>query len=284
MPEIRQSITRYALILDGQATPLHDVDGGLIRASVATIREGTQPVARKQISGMQYEPFRIRTGLSMSKALMDWIKGAATGTFARKNGSIAVLNIENKVQSYRNFRNALIEEITVPSLDATSSAAAFLTVTIKPEEITYAKGDNAAIRIAVGAAQKAWIASNFAVRVGQLPCARTSKVESFAMRRSMAGQMPIVDYPNLKLTISDVDMDQWQSWFTDFVVNGNNDQAKELQGSIDFLSPAREVIGSVELSQIGIFALEPEKSTAGTAAVARFSVELYVEKMGLTIK
>ena len=37
--------------------------------------------------------------------------------------------------------------------------------------------------------------------------------------------------------------------FTDFVVNGQNDQKKELQGSLEFLDPTtQEVLGSSELS------------------------------------
>ena len=61
--------------------------------------------------------------------------------------------------------------------------------------------------------------------------------------------------------------------------------ADQLQGSLEFLDPTtQEVLGSVELSQIGIFSLQMDRQAANTDAVSRYVAELYVEKMALNLK
>ena len=94
-----------------------------------------------------------------------------------------------------------------------------------------------------------------------------------------------MEFPNLRITFSATDVGPWQDWFTDFVVNGQNDQKKELQGVIEFLdSTMQEVLGSVELSQVGIFSLQMDRQEANSVAIARYVAELYVEKMALNLK
>lgn len=284
----------FLLTLDGRSTLLHDVDGGNVKASVVTVDMGTKQSPRKQISTLNYEPFSIAVDLAMGKPLAEWINATLDLSPTRKSGTIVTASFDYKAKSSRHFRDALIEEITIPSMIASSSQPAFVTIKFKPEEITYAKGDNA-IQNPVSSRQKTWLCSNFRLRIGDLPCSRVSKIDSFTIRQSASAQTlgnvddgasdrTMVEFPNLKVTFSAADLEPWHEWFNDFVILGNNGPDRAVQGALEFLAPnAADVLGAVELSQVGIFALYWEKPTAGADAIAHFAAELYVEKMAIKI-
>jgi hypothetical protein len=287
----------FLLALDDELALLKDCDGGNIKGQVLTTNIGPQQPAEKHISTLKFEPFTIDVGIPMGKPLATWIMAALALSPTSKKGYVAQMNIENRAQNYRHFRDALIEEITIPGMDAASKEAALFTIKFQPEQTTYAKGDNAVLASVVNVKQKKWLCSNFRLRIGNLPCARVNRVDSFTIKQRIATdtvgegrtgstRRPTnVEFPNLKITFSATDVGPWQDWFTDFVVNGQNDQKKELQGLLEFLDPTmQEVLGSVELSQIGIFSLQMDRQEANTDAVARYVAELYVEKMALNLK
>ena len=152
------------------------------------------------------------------------------------------------------------------------------------------------VRPAVDARQKGWLCSNFRLRIGDLPCARVSKVDSFTIRQriveSTVGQLgaghtkePVnIEFPNLKVAFSATDFGPWQEWFSEFVIRGHNDQGNELQGTLEFLDLAmKETLGSVEFSQVGIFSLKTEKLEANSDTLAHYVAELYVEKMAINL-
>jgi hypothetical protein len=279
---------RFVLVLDNQDVALDEIDGGHIRGEVVSVLTGgaSQP-ASKSIGSLRLEPFKVRVGGPVAAPVAEWIRACADLKPVRKNGSIAAVGADLTIKSQRQFRDALIEEITFPALDASSKDAIALTISFQAGDISYTPGNNA-IAAASSVKLKRWISSNFRFRLGDLPCNRVSRVDSFTITQrfseSVQGseriptkQAATVDFPNLKVTFSATDAAAWQQWFNDFVVKASG---KELQGSLEFLGPdLAEVIGRIELSQVGIFALYDEKASAGSETVARCVAELYVEKM-----
>jgi hypothetical protein len=163
--------------------------------------------------------------------------------------------------------------------------------------VSYAKGDGTAIASELGLKQKTWMASNFRVQLGNLPCQRISKIDAFTIKLGVTEQeavgmsripqmgVPRVEFPNLIVTFGAADAPDWEKWFQDFVVKGNNGQDKELTGIIEFLDPTlTTVVGSIALKQVGIFALREETTESGSDKIARYVAELYVEAMTLEIK
>ena len=47
-----------------------------------------------------------------------------------------------------------------------------------------------------------------------------------------------IDFPNLRVTISELDAGPWGDWAQDFLVKGNNDDSHEKSGAIVFLAHA----------------------------------------------
>ena len=74
----------------------------------------------------------------------------------------------------------------------------------------------------------------------------------------------------------------WKDWFNDFVVNGNNGQAKERSGRITLLGQnLTTVLGVLQLHNIGISRLDPD-GEANPGGVAKATAELYVETMNFS--
>lgn len=284
----------FILYLDGGPTVLKGFEGGNVRGAVAAA--GTTPgnLPAKAISALKFEPVVIKAGISMGKSLREWIIATLDQANARKSGYIVAGNTGGEAMAFRHFRDALITEITIPDLDATCKDRAFLTVKFNPEEITYMDGDKSVIAGVINTRNKQWLCSNFRMRLGDLPCQHVSRIDSFTIRQGIvpetSGDFRVsgravakLEIPNLKVTFSASDSKPWAAWFDEFVVKGRNTQDKELSGVIELLDPGgTEVLGAIDLHQVGIFSLSPEKSEeAHTAETSHYVAELYVERMGI---
>jgi hypothetical protein len=259
----------FLLSLDGEAAVLKDVDVGTIKSEVVT----------------------IKIGMSMGKDLYEWIKASLDETHLRKNGYVVATDYNYKAKSYRHFRDALITEITIPALDGSSKDTSFFTIKFDAEEITYQAGDDADIKGVANTKQKTWLTSNFRLRLGDLPCGRVSKIDSFTIKQHIqqdaVGSQRIstkeptgFEIPNLKVTFSASDVKPWATFFDDFVKG----QGAELSGAIEFLDPSlKEVLGSVDLFQVGIISLAEDKGEANKDSIKRATAELYVERMMLNL-
>jgi hypothetical protein len=281
----------FMLSLDGEPAMLKDFDGGNIKAEVVTINGGPMNLPLKHISTLKFEAFTINVGMSMGKSLYEWIKASLEKAHIRKDGYVVSGSFDYKAMSFRHFSDALITEVTIPALDGGSKDAAFFTIKFQPGKIEYQDGDNSDLKGVVNTKQKKWLCSNFRLRLGDLPCTRVSKIDSFTIKQGVVndavGEFRIDEYhpskveiPNLKITFSSIDVKPWAQWFDDFAIKGHNGQEKELNGAIEFLDPSgQEVLGSVDLKQVGIFSLTTEKYEANKDAIARHVAEVYVEDM-----
>lgn len=285
------SAGHFMLSLDGEPAVLKDFDGGNIKGEVLTINMGPENLAMKHISTLKFEPFKLNIGMSMGKPLYEWIKASLDRQHMYKNGYVVSGSFDYKAMSFRHFEDAQITEITVPALDATSKDAAFFAITIDPVKIVYQDGDNSDLKGSVNTKQKKWLCSNFRLELGDLPCKRVSKIDSFTIKQGVVQddvgeqrtpfKIPTkLEMPNLKFTFSAADVKPWAEWFDEFVIKGNNGQEKELNGRIVFLDPSlQEELGSIDIFQVGIFSLVPEKFESHTDKRASYVAECYVERM-----
>ena len=166
-----------------------------------------------------------------------------------------------------------------------------MTCKIDPERIRYEKRSGEALKGNIGSATKKWLCSNWRFELGALPCSRVAKVDSFTWKQSIikdecgAFREPTkhpakVEVPNLKLTISSADIEEWRQWHQTFVIDGKCADSDELTGSITFLGPdMKEELAEITLDHVGIISMQQAKQEANKEEVARFEAELYVEKM-----
>ncbi len=208
------------------------------------------------------------------------------------NGSITAMDFNYQPKSEQEFLEALLTETTIPAADAGSKDPGYLTVKFSPE---YTRPGKPSGKSDPGAAakeqQKVFLPANFRLEIAGLNCKGVSRIESFTVKqttvkadigdaRDQKKEPGKLDFPNLKITLSEKGAESWLAWHESFVVKGNNSQDQEKSGSLTFLSPnLKEELVTIRFSNMGIFSLKSEKAEANSDALKRVQVELYVERM-----
>jgi hypothetical protein len=293
MAELRSHTSgRFALDIDGYNVGfLKKFSGLAMEADIVANDLGPDNVQKKHVANIKWTPGKATVGIGMGKGMYDWIKASFDKGFITKNGSFTSGDFNYKAQSRLDFMNALITTVTVPKLDGSSKDAAYFDIEFDAEQVRWAKGGGEDIRGKVGAKQKAWLCSNFRVEIGDLPCSRVASVDSFTWKCSVApDQIGIfreptkhpakVVVPDIKLSISAADHQQWADAAKKWFVDGHHLESNEMEGRIVFLDPnMKDELGEISLQNIGFKKFSKDDFEANSEKIARFSVELYVEKM-----
>ncbi len=268
------------------------VDGGAVSAEVVEEKHKADTFTKKRIGPVKYEDIALTLGFEMAQDVYDWIAASWNMSYARKDGSIVVTDMNLQARSGREFYHALISEVTIPALDAAAKDAAFFTLKLSPE---YTREVKAAGKLVAPKSdvQKRFLPSNFRLEIDGLDCTRVSKIDSFTVKQTVTADVTGAvrdiqqqpgppDFPNLRVTLAEAGADSWVAWFEDFVIKGDNDDSNEKGGRIVFLSPDRQhELGRIELHNLGIFALHHQ--TGAGDQIARLVAELYCERMELLV-
>jgi hypothetical protein len=270
---------------------IKSMDGGAITAEVINEPSGPSYFVKKHIGTPKYEDFTMQIGFSMSKAVYDWIAASWMMNYQRKNGAVIACDYKLDAKSQREFFNALITETGIPACDGASKEPAYLTLKYAPEYTRYTKASGKASGEFGKNEQKLFLPQNFRLTIDGLDCTKVAKVDAFTVKqtavtddigdsRDYLKEPGKLEFPNLKVTMSEVSAQTWYDWHEDFVIKGNNDEGREKSGVLEFLSPNRQdVIFTVKFFNLGIFKISTDKSEANADAIKRVSGELYCERM-----
>ncbi len=283
----------FQLVLDGvKCGFIKSLDGGAITAEVVSETVGSSHFSKKHISRINYTPYVVQFGMSMTRDLYDWINSSLTGKAITKDGAVIMADVNLMAVSQREFSRALITEVNFPAMDGTSKDAAYFTLTFAPE---YTRTTKASGRVSTPGRteQKLGLSSNFRLAIDGLDCSRVSRVGAITIKQSIATddigveRDPLrepgkIEFPNLTVTMSEMSAQSWLDWFDDFVVNGNNDESKEKSGSISLLAANLvDELMRIDLFNLGIFRIGPDKAEANSDQIATVTAHLYCERMEL---
>jgi hypothetical protein len=284
---------RFAIMLEGAGFLgfVKKLSGGLIKGELAEHQLGPGNVRKKHIASISYEDITVDVGMGMAPGFYEWIQAAFDSEHISKNGEIHACDFDLRSMSIREFRDAHISEVTIPALDGSSKDPAYMTVKLSPGEIEYRPGTGGRIAGEVRRPRKKWRCSNFRFELGDLPCRRVARIDSFAWKMGVikdevgAFRIPTkhparIEVPNLRVTVSMADLKPWEDWHRSFVIEGNCGEDAELDGAITFLGrdPGEE-LARIDLINVGILSLDTWGRQADKEEVSRFIVELYVEEM-----
>ena len=292
----------FSLNLEGVKTGfIKSVEGGSVTADVVEEKPGPSGFIKKHIGNPKYEDITLQLGFSNAKDVYDWIAASWKMNFQRKNGSIVAADFRRQPRSERLFFNALITETTIPACDASSFEPGFLTVTLT-SELTRLVKPGAALPPPLP--PHVWRPSNFRLVIDGLDTSRVSKIDAFTVKQSVTtddtGQTrdPTkepgkLEFPNLKITLSEVTAQSWIDWHEDFVIKGNNSDDKERSGTLELLSANRQtVLARIHFFNMGIVSVGPAKAVKNPCqagcpvdqddiqdVIGKMQAELYVERM-----
>lgn len=279
--------SRFALKLDNSGSHefVNKYSGGAIKAELGTYSLDGDSI-RKHITNTICEPITVEAGIGMSKAFNDWIQFSFERDFVTRNGVIYACNAEFESMAVREFMSAYISEVTLPELDRSSRELVFMTVKFNPEHIRNQIGNKTLIPDNSDS-NKSSISRNFRFQLGNLPCERVAKIDSFTWKkivtkeavgddnRDRSRYSSKIEVPNLRLTIAARDLDIWWDWYHRFVVDGQSSGSDELQGTIAYLTPDQEtILGKIELFNVGPISIQNF-----TEDGKNFVVDLYVNQM-----
>ena len=183
----------------------------------------------------------------------------------------------------------------MPKLDGSSKDPAYFDLEFEAEQVGWSPGGGEDIRGKVGPEPKAWLCSNFRVEMGGLPCSRVASVDAFTWKCAVASDQlgtvreptrhpAKVTVPDIKLSIGMADYQAWADSARKWFVDGQHLEEHEMQGRITFLAPnMKNEIGGIDLINCGFKKFSQDDFEANSEKIARFNVELYVEKMAFTL-
>ncbi|HWN70685.1 MAG TPA: phage tail protein [Haliangium sp.] len=274
---------------------LKSVDGGGVKGSVTEENVGPDNFQLKHVATVEIEPLAIEVGMSASSPVFKWIQDSWKRQFSRRNGEVVHADFNLTSVLAQSFEDALISEVTFPTLDGSNKEAAYLAVKLLPERIKLEKRSGEKIKGVETEKQKLWTPSSFRLDIDGVDCRQVNKIESFTVKQKIKplytgkNRYPEleptgVEFPKLNLSLAAAHADGFIEWYNKLVVEGDQDPRQQKTGSIDFLDPTtNEEIFSVQLNKIGINHLTIEKSEANAESIKRCKIELFVESMELDL-
>jgi hypothetical protein len=295
MPEARSYAAGPTLLsLDQQDVGfVKSSEGGAITADVMHEPMEGSPFVKKHLGQTRYEDIVLGLSFAMAPRLAGWIADTWGMKQARKDGSLTFCDYTLTARSRLDFFGGLITETTIPACDGTSKEAGYLRLRVAPESLRLSKVSGRAGASLGQSEKKAWIPSSFKLTIDDLDCSKVSKIESFTVKqtilfeeigesREMVKAPAQVEFPNLRITLSEAGAQTWLDWLDDFVVKGNNDDSQERDGRLSFQAPnMKDELAAVKLYNLGIFRIASDKAEATKDQIKRVTADLYCERMEL---
>lgn len=280
------------------------IEGGGVRADVMTHQTGGDHRRFRQLGKPKFEDIKLQIGMAMSKSFYDWVAAFFSGQVLRKNGAIVAADFYYKERARREFRDALIKDVTFPKLDAQDKNAIYMNVTLAPEELFLVKSDSdrgpstvgQRIQAAAGMQQqKLWTASNFELSIDGIPnevLHRVTKIDSFTVKQDIieyhsgGARTSIkvpgrIDFPNLTFYLPEIDAELLLQKFKQRAIDGKPHGAgPQFTGMIRTFDNDRNPLIEIAFTGADLLSATPDKSDAGSEDIKQVKFELFTE--GLT--
>jgi hypothetical protein len=273
---------------------LKSVEGGFMKINSSDVQHGGDVHRVKHTTTREQEAFTIELGLSEVNPLTVWIAQSWNGEYAHHNGHVVHADFDYKAQLYHYFYDALIEEVSFPTLDAANKDPLMLKAKIKPQRIELRPGDGMPVQAPSKPTQKVMTASAFRLVLEGFDTRFVNKIDGFTIKqgiktvnagRTSKTQMPElvptkIDFPDLKVHMSLAYADAIIDWYKRSVIEGEAIAKNETTGFIELLSLDRKkVLAQINLDGVGIKSFAIPKAEANQDAIKRCSFDLYCSSM-----
>ena len=289
---------RFYLDLDrAPAGWLLTSEGG--QASTESVNErlaGGHPV-RKHAGNVKVDDISITCGAAMSKPFYEWLAKSLAYDYTRKDGAIVTCDYDYQELARLDFAEALIAEVGLPALDASSKEPGKFNLKIATEytEMKYSQGNATYQAPIFPEKQKRWTAANFRLQIDGMDTKRVLKVDAITIKqnivenaigeRLMYQKEPAqIDFPSLIITIPENDIEPWYKWHKSFVMDGQSAPENEKSGSLAFLQSniGNPELFSLSFSNLGIIKFTPDKHESSSDKLRYVRIEMYCKSMAVT--
>jgi phage tail-like protein len=298
-PNRAYSAAHFALELDNNQKVglFRSIEGGSIKADVMTYQHGATYDRWRQLGKPKFEDIKIQTGMSMSQVFYKWIEQFFRGVPDRRNGAIVAADFNYKERARREFKEALIKELTFPKLDGQDKNPAYMTVAMAVEEIVFLPGKGGTVleEAAGTEKQKVWTSCNFSFTLDgfDAACKRVTKIDSFTIKQNIieyhggSQRAPIklpsqIDFPQLTFYVPEADAAPFFKRFKERGVDGKargGGSAKAGELIVFDTDEAKNQLFSLQFYGADVANVQPDKADASSEEIKQVKVDLYVERM-----
>ncbi len=290
--------SKFALELDGIGMQgfLNSAEGGGVKTDVVDYRQGSLVDVWRQVGRPKFEDIVLKVGMGMSPTFYTWIEDFFTRKVSRRNGAIVAADFNYKERARRTFVDALISEVQIPTLDGSSKDAAFMTVKLVAEGMTYESVENGAkIESPPGMRQpnKLWHSANFRFVIDGMEdaCRRVTKVEGFSIKQQILEypsgnrRTPLrvpgrLEYPQfLTIYMPRVDADPFFEAANARLLDYDAPAEGGITGYIEFMGPDRSTLCTINMTGVDVVSAEPQKLEASAENLHMVKVMVQVEKL-----
>jgi|GEM_PF-3461928 len=197
--------------------------------------------------------------------VMQIIPGASAGlshwvnSFISSNPSPAELSIITPPKTapgpgMLDFKNALIQEIEFPKMDAGGKESLELKIIFSPEQFKYSAGGGKT-KASDTIQGKQWMPANFKMELGNLPCDKVTRIESFKITQKTTGDNKGIakyigvpgrmEYPNITFYVPETDVQPWRNWFDQYV---KTDETKN--GNLRIIDETGQLLYAIPLNEV----------------------------------
>lgn len=305
MANMPYSSGNFALFIDTASGSAHEFEsvyiksltGGDIKANTSTQKVGGTEYSPTDNSTVEIEPFSAEVGMAVTKPILQWINDSWDRKYSRRNGAWHVADQRFETRYIRNFQNALVVETTLPGLDASKGAFAYLKLKIQPETIKDEPGDGKRIQSTVDPKQSLWSTSNFRVTLDSSKfdsaCDYIDKVDEISIKQNCknlwvgAERFPTIEPTNLELPklsfyLPASHAKPFFDWHKESVIKGKSVSQLRYSGCIEYLDhETRKTLLELEMYDMGISSCKLDKAEANTDQIQKAKVELFVHRYKL---
>lgn len=289
-------VANYALEIDGVPSGmLRSFSGGQASADVVRDEAGADCFVRKSLApGVNYADLVFSVAGIPGPEVMSWVYEALSCNAGGRSGAIVSLDLSNKQVRRLEFKNAVITEVTLPPLDAAEAKAAFgLTLRCRADATQIQPGSRETFPLPKPSALKG-STGNFRVTFdGGLEKTLVDRVGSLIFKRkeiraeldnAPLGLLGPVDVADFEMEVLENNSEALYEWHQRFVVEGKNGSEGERNATIDLLAPnLKSTLGTIQLSGLGIYSLEPPSGDSGKEARAHVIARLYCQEARLKL-
>ena len=225
------------------------------------------------IANLHATEITFQADAAMGKPMYDWIKASfdkPLSTGGRKDGAIIYADFNRKELSRLSFQNALITEVGMPALDATSKDAAKMTIKILPESTsrTFPKKPNQISE----RKQKAWLCSNFRFELGRVQLKGSMSACQQSPMYNRALDRPAAQVASV--TFDPQDLQAFLDWQQALYCSGAPQESSESACTFTYLDPDGATLFTSSFVSTGLFKLTPNADATGS--VVSYTAQLYV--------
>jgi tail tube protein gp19 len=289
--------SHFALDLEGKVIGyLRSAEGGGLSTQVLKYQQGAKSDIWMQVGRPKFDDITISCGMAMSQGFYEWIAKFFNRDVTRHTGAIIGADFNNVERTRRTFKEALISEVQIQSLDGNSKEAGYMTVKLAPEHMDYehvTSGKKIECPPGLGQPSKLWQASNFHFTVDgfEQPFVRVQKIDAFSIKQQIleyasghqrtAVRVPgRIEWPVLNVYVPSADVAPITEHVRSRLIAYEKPKAGGLTGSITLLGPdASTELCTISLQGVDMISTEPQKFDATADQIAQTKVQIMVESM-----